>query len=73
MLCGQPLTKPYAVRKKGRSEVIAFNLSGHGLFDLGAYDEYMKGNLERYAYPESENRGSDGSFAGSDFGIGLFK
>ena len=41
-------------KEEGRSEVIAFNLSGHGLFDLGAYDEYMKGNLERYAYPDQK-------------------
>ena len=33
------------------SECILFNLSGHGLFDLGAYDEYLAGKLEDYAYP----------------------
>jgi tryptophan synthase beta chain len=38
-------------KKEGVKKVIAFNLSGHGLFDLGAYDEYMKGNLQRYEYP----------------------
>lgn len=39
-------------KEEGVSKVIAFNLSGHGFFDLGAYDEYLKGNLERYEYPE---------------------
>jgi len=31
--------------------VIAFNLSGHGHFDLGAYDAYNQGKLEDYEYP----------------------
>ena len=38
-------------REEGVKKVIAFNLSGHGLFDLGAYDEYLKGNLQRFEYP----------------------
>ncbi|NUQ86168.1 MAG: TrpB-like pyridoxal phosphate-dependent enzyme [Anaerolineales bacterium] len=38
-------------KEEGVKKVIAFNLSGHGLFDLGAYDEYMKGNLKRFEYP----------------------
>ncbi|GMV33201.1 MAG: TrpB-like pyridoxal phosphate-dependent enzyme [Chloroflexi bacterium] len=33
-------------KEEGKKKVIAFNLSGHGLFDLGAYDEYLKGNLK---------------------------
>ncbi len=39
-------------KEEGVSKVIAFNLSGHGYFDLAAYDEYMKGNLEYYEYPQ---------------------
>jgi tryptophan synthase beta chain len=39
-------------KEEGVSRVIAFNLSGHGHFDLEAYDEYLKGNLVRYEYPE---------------------
>ncbi|MBV6451271.1 MAG: Tryptophan synthase beta chain [Anaerolineales bacterium] len=38
-------------REEGVKKVVAFNLSGHGLFDLGAYDEYLKGNLQRFEYP----------------------
>ncbi|MCC6498900.1 MAG: TrpB-like pyridoxal phosphate-dependent enzyme [Anaerolineales bacterium] len=38
-------------REEGVKKVIAFNLSGHGLFDLGSYDEYLKGNLQRFEYP----------------------
>ncbi|MBI2874667.1 MAG: TrpB-like pyridoxal phosphate-dependent enzyme [Firmicutes bacterium] len=33
-------------------KVILFNLSGHGLLDLGAYDAYFGGQLMDYAYPE---------------------
>ncbi|MBI3764037.1 MAG: hypothetical protein HY260_19515, partial [Chloroflexi bacterium] len=28
-----------------------FNLSGHGHFDLGAYDQFHNGKLEDYEYP----------------------
>ena len=41
-------------KEEGTSRVIAFNLSGHGFFDLSAYDEYKKGNLKRYDYPEEK-------------------
>ncbi len=43
-------------KEEGVSRVIAFNLSGHGHFDLAAYDEYLKGNLQRYEYPEENIR-----------------
>jgi len=32
--------------KEGRSPVILFNISGHGLMDLGAYDSYFKGTIK---------------------------
>jgi tryptophan synthase beta chain len=32
-------------RERGESPVILFNLSGHGLLDLGAYDAYFAGTL----------------------------
>ncbi len=38
-------------KAEGKKKVIAFNLSGHGIFDLASYDEYMKGNLQRFEYP----------------------
>jgi tryptophan synthase beta chain len=40
-------------RTEGKKKVIAFNLSGHGHFDMGAYDAFHQGKLEDYAYPES--------------------
>ncbi len=35
----------------GEQKVIAFNLSGHGHFDMMAYDAYLQGKLEDYEYP----------------------
>ena len=42
-----------AIRAKeaGEPRVIIFNLSGHGHFDMGAYDNYLSGNLVDYEYP----------------------
>jgi tryptophan synthase beta chain len=36
---------------EGRSAALVFSLSGHGLFDLGAYQAHLDGTLEDYAYP----------------------
>lgn len=41
-------------REEASQEVIVFNLSGHGHFDLSAYDSYLKGELVNYAYPEEK-------------------
>jgi tryptophan synthase beta chain len=41
-------------KESGDARVIAFNLSGHGHFDMGAYDAYFKGQLEDYDYPDEE-------------------
>jgi len=38
-------------RQEGRSKVILFCLSGHGHFDLGAYESYLTGKLLDYEYP----------------------
>ncbi len=38
-------------RERGEKRVIAFNLSGHGHFDMTAYDTYLHGDLEDYEYP----------------------
>jgi len=39
-------------KKKGEKRVILFNLSGHGNFDMAAYESYLSGKLEDYEYPE---------------------
>ena len=38
-------------KAEGAPRVILFNLSGHGHFDLSAYDRYLAGQLEDYEYP----------------------
>ena len=40
-----------AAREAGERRVILFNLSGHGHFDMAAYDAYFAGTLQDYAYP----------------------
>ena len=41
-------------RDEGQARVILFNLSGHGNFDLQAYDDYAHGRLVDVAYSETE-------------------
>src|SRR5438105_13329946 len=43
-------------KESGEAKVIGFNLSGHGHFDLGAYERYMNGELEDYEYPADRVR-----------------
>jgi predicted alternative tryptophan synthase beta-subunit len=38
-------------KKEGKKQAILFNLSGHGHFDLGAYEAYLAGKLQDYEYP----------------------
>ena len=38
-------------KAKGEKRIILFNLSGHGNFDMGAYEAYLAGELEDYEYP----------------------
>jgi tryptophan synthase beta chain len=38
-------------KAKGEKRIILFNLSGHGHFDLSAYEKYLNNELEDYAYP----------------------
>lgn len=35
-------------KEEGRSEVLLFNLTGHGLMDMAAYDKYLSGDLVNY-------------------------
>ena len=35
-----------AAKEEGRQRTILFNLSGHGHFDLAAYEKYLAGSLE---------------------------
>jgi tryptophan synthase beta chain len=39
-------------KEAGEERTILFNLSGHGYFDMAAYDSYFAGKLQDYAYPQ---------------------
>src|SRR5713226_5642191 len=38
-------------KKEGKRQSILFNLSGHGNFDMAAYEGYLAGKLQDYEYP----------------------
>ncbi len=40
-------------KEAGQEKTILFNLSGHGHFDMTAYDAFLRGNLEDYELDES--------------------
>jgi len=39
-------------KESGEPKVLFFNLSGHGHFDMAAYDKYFSGELEDFEYPQ---------------------
>lgn len=41
-----------AARESGETKTILFGLSGHGHFDLAAYDSYLSGSMQDLDYPE---------------------
>jgi tryptophan synthase beta chain len=41
-------------REAGEARVIVFNLSGHGHFDMAAYDNYFSKKLEDFELPQSD-------------------
>jgi len=41
-------------RETGESKTILIAHSGHGHFDMAAYDEYLSGRLQDYEYPEAK-------------------
>jgi tryptophan synthase beta chain len=42
-----------AAREVGQEKVILFNLSGHGHFDMQAYDDYLNGRLPEVEFSEA--------------------
>jgi predicted alternative tryptophan synthase beta-subunit len=38
-------------KESGEAKTIFFNLTGHGHFDMAAYDRYFAGDLEDFDYP----------------------
>ncbi|QBD82521.1 TrpB-like pyridoxal phosphate-dependent enzyme [Ktedonosporobacter rubrisoli] len=45
------LDEALEAKAAGQERVILFNLSGHGHFDMQAYDAYFSGKLQDYEYP----------------------
>jgi tryptophan synthase beta chain len=41
-------------KETGEEKCILFNFSGHGICDLAAYDKFLGGHLEDYAYPQEK-------------------
>jgi len=41
-------------KRTGEAKTLFFNLSGHGHFDMAAYDDYFAGKLHDYAYPQEQ-------------------
>ena len=43
-------------REEGKAKTIVFNLSGHGLVDMAAYDQYFGGKLKDFSISDEEIR-----------------
>lgn len=43
-------------KEEGRQKVLLFNLSGHGLLDMTAYDQYINGDLRNYSLTDEDVR-----------------
>ncbi len=41
-------------KEEGTKKTILFNLSGHGLIDMAAYDRYFSGDLNNYQVTDEE-------------------
>ena len=41
-------------KEEGVQKTILFNLSGHGLIDMAAYDSYIAGDLSNYEVSDEE-------------------
>ncbi|MGN1260820.1 MAG: pyridoxal-phosphate dependent enzyme, partial [Alloprevotella sp.] len=41
-------------KQTGEAKVILFNLSGHGLIDMSAYESYLSGDLQNYRVSDEE-------------------
>lgn len=41
-------------RESGEKKVLLFNLTGHGMMDMAAYNQYLSGNLTNYAMTDED-------------------
>ena len=46
------IEKALECKETGEAKTIFFNLSGHGNFDLAAYEEYLSGNIQDAEYTD---------------------
>ena len=46
--------KHWKRKEEGKARTILFNLSGHGLIDMAAYDQYLAGDLTNYEVTDEE-------------------
>lgn len=52
----QAIREAKQAKEEGKSKTILFNLSGHGMIDLYAYEQYFEGKLTNYDLPDTEIR-----------------
>jgi tryptophan synthase beta chain len=50
----QAIREAKQAKEEGKSRTILFNLSGHGMIDLYAYEQYFEGKLKNYDLPDAE-------------------
>ncbi|MCF8368779.1 MAG: TrpB-like pyridoxal phosphate-dependent enzyme [Bacteroidales bacterium] len=50
----QVIKEAEQAKLEGKEKTILFNLSGHGLVDMAAYDQYFAGQLEDYSITEDQ-------------------
>jgi tryptophan synthase beta chain len=50
----EAMTEAERAKESGEEKVILFNLSGHGHFDMGAYQAYFNSEMVDYQHPQAE-------------------
>lgn len=51
-----PVREALRAKEEGASKTILFNLSGHGMIDLYAYEQYFADKLQDYTVTDAELR-----------------
>lgn len=54
----QAIHEAQKAKEEGKAKTILFNLSGHGMIDLYAYEQYFAGKLQNYSIPDDEIKNS---------------
>lgn len=58
----QVIIEAQKAKEAGEEKVILFNLSGHGLLDLGSYEKYFSDDLENFSLSDDELERSEEVF-----------